>query len=60
MNPMSRPVLDDAHDPVIVLIPDDIEGSMDEWLASLPRDEPPIEPPSPASELIAEVRRESE
>lgn len=60
MRPMPRPVLDSELDPVIVLIPDDTEGSMDDWLASLPRDEPPIELPVPAAELIAEVRRESE
>ena len=59
MKPVPRraPEIDD---PAIIVIPDDTEGSMDDWLASLPRDEPPIELPVPAAELIAEVRRESE
>lgn len=59
MTPVPRraPEIDD---PAIVLIPDDTEGSMDDWLASLPRDEPPITLPISAAELIAEVRRESE
>ena len=46
-------------DPAVVLIPDTYEGSMDEWLASLRRDGPPLDLP-PAADVLAEVRGESE
>ena len=60
MRPMKRPYGDIDDDPVIVLIPGDDETTMDEWLASLPHDEPPIELPTSAADLLAEVRREAE
>jgi hypothetical protein len=46
-------------DPKILVIPDGATGNLDEWLASLPRDEPPLDLGMSAAELIAEVRRES-
>ena len=46
-------------DPAIVPIPDTYEISMDEWLASLRRDEPTALGVSGA-ELVAEARSEAE
>lgn len=46
-------------DPVVVLIPDEPGQSMDEWLASLTRDEP-IELAVSAADLVREVRSEHE
>lgn len=46
-------------DPAIVIIPGTGDGNMDDWLASLRRDGPPLELPVPAAELVAEVRREA-
>jgi len=45
-------------DPAIVIIPDIRDGNMDEWLASLPDDKPPVDLPVSAAELVAEMRRE--
>ena len=46
-------------DPAVVPIPDDGGRSMDDWLASLMRDEP-IELRVSAAELVAEVRAAQE
>lgn len=51
--------MEHEEDPVIVVIPGG-DGNMDDWLASLVRDDPPIDLGMTAAELIAEVRREAE
>jgi hypothetical protein len=52
--------MDDSElDPTIVPIPDTYEISMDDWLASLRRDEPTALVVSGA-ELVAEARAEAE
>lgn len=56
---MARRAEDFELDPVVVPIPDDGEGSVDEWLASLLHDEP-IELPIPAAQLLADVRANQE
>lgn len=48
----------DETNPAVVVIPDGATGSLDEWLASLRRDGPPLDLP-PAAETLAEARRES-
>lgn len=57
---MARNALDFELDPKVVPIPDDSTLSIDEWLHTLRRDEEPIEPTVPSSDLVAEARRESE
>lgn len=56
---MARRSEDIESDPAVVLIGDDGEQSVDEWLASLRRLEP-IELTVSAADLVAEARAEQE
>lgn len=57
--PMARPVKALDPDPAVVPIADDSDGSIDDWLRSLMRDEP-IELSVTGAELVAEARAEQE
>ena len=53
-----RRLLEDVGDPVVVPIPDDFDGTMDEWLVSVRGDEPRTLPRSTAA-LLDEARSEA-
>jgi hypothetical protein len=57
---MTSPVADFELDPAVVPIPDDTTGSVDDWLASLRSDGPPVELTISAAELVAQARHETE
>ncbi len=56
---MARPVKVLDPDPAVVPIADDSDGSIDDWLTSLMRDEP-IELSVTGADLVAEARAEQE
>lgn len=56
---MARRVKALDPDPAVVPIVDDSDGSMDDWLRSLVRDEP-IELAVSGADLVAEARAEQE
>ncbi len=56
---MARPVRTLNPDPAVVPIDDDSDGSIDDWLTSLRRDEP-IELSVTGADLVAEARAEQE
>lgn len=60
MTPVARRALDIENDPAIVVIPDGADGNLDDWLASLRHDGPPIDLGISAAELVAEARRDFE
>jgi len=56
---MARPVKALDPDPAVVPIVDDSDGSLDDWLRSLVRDEP-LELSVTGADLVAEARAEQE
>jgi EmrB/QacA subfamily drug resistance transporter len=54
-----RPNVDFELDPAVVLIPDDVQGDVDEWLHSLRHDGEPAELDVTGAELVAEARDEA-
>ena len=56
---MARPVNALDPDPAVVPIVDDSDGSMDDWLRALVRDEP-SELSVTGADLVAEARAEQE
>jgi hypothetical protein len=47
-------------DTAVVLVPDDYQGSMDDWVASLREDGPARDLPISGAELVEAARREVE
>jgi hypothetical protein len=56
-NPTIRVITDPGDGSAIVPIDDGADGNMDDWLASLRHDGPPIDLGISAAELVAEARR---
>lgn len=56
---MSKPAEVRELDRVIVPIPEEFAGTMDDWFAGLRGDEPVV-PPMSTAEMLAEARTEGE